>query len=217
MKRYLSFEEISDGKKYSSKDLVKLPCNGCNGCHECCSVTEDTVHLDPFDIFMLSKGTGCSFEKLLEDRVDFTVIDGIITPYLSKNSSGDCIFLNSQGRCTIHNFRPGFCRLFPLGRIYNDEDGFDYFLQIHECPSKTVSKQRVDKWLGLENIRCYESFITDWHRTVTALRDFVAECNDEKVVKNVQMRFLTIFFYKAYDTNADFYAQFSERLKEYAK
>lgn len=217
MKRYLSFEEISDGKKYGSKDLVKLPCNGCSNCHDCCSVTDDTIHLDPYDVYMLIKGTGLDFESLLESTVNFTVVDGIITPYLSKKETGDCIFLNEAGRCSIHSYRPGFCRLFPLGRIYNDDDSFDYFLQVHECPCKTISKQRVDKWLGIENIRCYESFVSDWHRTLTALRDFVAECTDEKLIKSVQIRFLNLFFYKAYNTNEDFYVQFTERLKEYAK
>lgn len=217
MKRYLTLEEISDGKKYNSNDLVKLPCNGCNGCHECCSVTEDTIHLDPYDIFMLCRGTGRNFETLLEDTVDFTVIDGIITPYLRKNNEGSCIFLNNQSRCLIHEHRPGFCRLFPLGRIYGEEGHFDYFLQTHECPCKAVAKQRIDKWLGIKNIKCYESFICDWHRCVNVLRDFVAECNDEKTIRSVQIHFLNTFFYKAYDTNADFYLQFNDRLQEYTK
>ena len=29
-------------------------------------------------------------------------------------------FLNEQGRCSIHDSRPGFCRLFPLGRFYEN-------------------------------------------------------------------------------------------------
>ena len=30
-------------------------------------------------------------------------------------------FLDENGRCSIYAFRPGFCRLFPLGRYYVDE------------------------------------------------------------------------------------------------
>ena len=43
MKRNLTFEEISDGKRYTSGDLAKIGCGDCNGCFECCKVTEDTT------------------------------------------------------------------------------------------------------------------------------------------------------------------------------
>ena len=47
-----------------------------------------------------------------------------------NNEKEACYFLNEEGRCSIHSFRPGICRLFPLGRFY-EEEGFRYFLQIH--------------------------------------------------------------------------------------
>ena len=37
MKRQVTMEEISDGKLYTSNDLVKADCDDCEGCHACCT------------------------------------------------------------------------------------------------------------------------------------------------------------------------------------
>lgn len=37
MKRQVTMEEISDGKLYTSNDLVKADCGDCEGCHACCT------------------------------------------------------------------------------------------------------------------------------------------------------------------------------------
>ncbi len=73
-----------------------------------------------------------------------------------------CVFLNKEGRCSIHPIRPGFCRLFPLGRYYQD-GGFQYFLQIHECKKTNRSKIKVKKWIDTPDLKQYEKFVADWH------------------------------------------------------
>ena len=57
--------------------------------------------------------------------------------------------------------RPSFCRLFPLGRFY-ENGGFKYFLQIHECKKTSRSKIKVKKWIDTD-FRQYEKFVADWH------------------------------------------------------
>ena len=54
--------------------------------------------------------------------------------------------MNDAGRCSIHPYRPGICRLFPLGRYY-EEDGFRHILQIHECEKTNRSKVKIRKWM----------------------------------------------------------------------
>ena len=51
MDRYIDLNEVSDGKLYTSNDLVKAGCNDCQGCSACCESMADTIILDPFDIF----------------------------------------------------------------------------------------------------------------------------------------------------------------------
>ncbi len=214
MKRKVSFEEISDGKRYCCEDLVKVSCGDCNGCSECCKFTDDTIHLDPYDIYELSKETSLSFDRMLTTTIDLTVVDGIITPYLKKSSdSGACVFLSSQGRCLIHGSRPGYCRLFPLGRIYNDDGSFDYFIQVHECPYPSKSKIKVKRWLGVEKLSSYEQFVSKWH-LITKEASLMAIKNPE-LSKDISMKLLNTFFLKPFDAQNDFYEQFSERLSAY--
>ena len=214
MKRNLTFEEISDGKRYSSSDLAKIGCGDCAGCFECCKVTEDTIHLDPYDIYSLSIGLGKSFAELMGGAVNLTVVDGVVTPYLTKRESdGVCGFLSKEGRCTIHEFRPGFCRLFPLGRIYNDDGSFDYFIQVHECPYPAKTKVKIKSWLGIPSLSRYEAFVRTWHEITSNIRDCAAE--NPSLTKEANVRMLKVFFETPYNAEEDFYSQFDERVVIY--
>lgn len=209
MKRNLTFEEISDGHKYTAEDMVKVSCQDCKGCFECCKVTDDTIHLDPYDIFELSKGLNSNFTKMLNDGIiNLTVVDGVITPYLCKKpDTHTCSFLSDEGRCLIHDFRPGFCRLFPLGRIYDDSGDFKYFIQVHECPYPNKTKIKVKKWLGIPNLSKYEQFIRDWHRIVKNISDCALENPD--AAKSANMQILETYFVSCPDSG-DFFAWFSK-------
>lgn len=116
MRRDVSVEDISDGRRYRSDDLVKIGTNGCSGCCDCCRM-DPVIVLDPWDVYMLQKGTGLGLEKLLNNTVKLDVIDGLIQPVL-KMAGGACPYLGADGRCEIHAFRPGICRLYPLGRSW---------------------------------------------------------------------------------------------------
>ena len=38
-----------------------------------------------------------------------------------QKSDGRCAFLREDNLCNIHTIRPGICRMFPLGRYWEDE------------------------------------------------------------------------------------------------
>ena len=140
MRREVSLEEISDGRLYELNDMVKADCHDCEGCCDCCQGMGDSVLLDPYDVYRLSAGLQKSAEQLLQEYLELGVTDGNILPHLRMTGVKEqCIFLNSEGRCHIHSIRPGFCRLFPLGRFY-ENGSFKYILQIHECPKTNRSK-----------------------------------------------------------------------------
>lgn len=210
MKRNLTFEEISDGKLYTKDDLAKISCNDCNGCSECCKVTEDTIFLDPYDIYSLQKSCDSS---IFEEVIGFTVVDGVITPFLKKEQdSSECFFLNKEGRCLIHDARPGFCRLFPLGRIWNDAGTFNYFIQVHECPYPNKTKVKIKNWLGIEGIKEYEKFVCDWHEITKNISDAYSEGLDGEALKQVNVKLISLFINTPYDLSKDFYEQFYERV-----
>lgn len=212
MRRDVDILEISDGKLYGSSDMVKCGTNDCLGCSECCHFVQDTIILDPYDIYELARATGKSFSKLLEDElIELNMQDGILLPNIKmQKDRGHCAFLNENERCSIHNYRPGFCRLFPLGRVY--ENGtFSYFLQIHECAHLTGAKVKIKKWLGIPAISEYEKFVQVWHDHLADFRDEVNNASPENISK-LLVTFLKHYFEKPYDVTCSFYEQFYSRL-----
>lgn len=217
MKRNVTLEEISDGNLYEANDMVKADCQDCKGCSDCCQGMGDTVILDPLDVHRLCAGLKKLPEELLGSVLELGVTDGNILPHLAmKGTEERCVFLNTEGRCSIHDIRPGFCRLFPLGRYYT-EDGFKYILQIHECKKKNRSKIKVKKWLDTPNLKQYEKFVLDWHNFLLDVQEVFYETEDETLVKNLNMYVLSRFYYTPYKEDGDFYPQFYVRLEEAKK
>lgn len=217
MKRNVTLEEISDGNLYEANDMVKADCQDCRGCSDCCQGMGDTVILDPLDVHRLCAGLKKLPEELLGSVLELGVTDGNILPHLAmKGTEERCVFLNTEGRCSIHDIRPGFCRLFPLGRYYT-EDGFKYILQIHECKKKNRSKIKVKKWLDTPNLKQYEKFVLDWHNFLLDVQEVFYETEDETLVKNLNMYVLSRFYYTPYKEDEDFYPQFYVRLEEAKK
>lgn len=218
MKRHIRLEDISDGKLYTSNDMVRTGCNGCQGCHTCCQRMGTSVILDPMDIFRLTQGLGQSFEQLLMGAVELNVVDGIILPNLKMTGEKQqCAFLNEEGRCSIHSIRPGVCRLFPLGRFY-DQGSFKYFLQVHECPMENKTKVKVKRWLDLPDLSLYESYICQWHYFLDAVEKLIGSndsqgCDDHQI-KMINMYILNQFFVKPYQAEEDFYLQFDSRFSQ---
>lgn len=215
MERNVDINEISNGKTYTSDDLVRIGCNDCSGCSYCCEAMGDTIILDPWDIFMLSRGLSSSFDGLMGKYIDLTVIDGIIMPHIKIGGPKDaCGFLSEEGRCTVHGFRPGFCRLFPLGRLY-ENDSFSYFVQKNECPYPSKSKVKIKSWLGIEDLKTYEAYVNNWHYFLKDMQQLL-KSGDEEMAKNMSLFIIKTFYKAPYDLNADFYEQFYERI-EYFK
>ena len=216
MKRNVDLNEISDGRLYSSGDMVKADCRDCRGCSACWRGMGSSIILDPMDIWRLHRGIGKGFQSLLEEgRIELGIVDGMVLPNLKMTGDGEaCSFLDENGRCSIHVYRPGLCRLFPLGRYY-EEKGFRYFIQIHECQKKDRGKVKIKKWLGIPDLKAYEAYILEWH-------DFLNQCEEElESLSDENVRILTLYvlrkFYESGYMAADekeFYDEFSGRMKE---
>ncbi|WP_029320829.1 YkgJ family cysteine cluster protein [Butyrivibrio sp. AE3004] len=231
MLRDVDLKDISDGKLYDIGDMAKLGVDDCSGCHACCCGMGDSITLDPYDVFRLEKGLGKTFEELLSENLELRVADGIILPCLkmmsgkSQNQTGrneersisdkeSCTFLNDAGRCSIHPFRPGICRLFPLGRIF-ENNTHRYFLQVNECHKERQTKIKIKKWIDTPELGRYEAYIDKWHYFIKNISD-KAEDMPEVELKAVNMQILQNFFIAPYDINSDFYEQFYGRLEAVA-
>lgn len=226
MLRNVSLEEISDGRLYGLNDMAKLGCNDCSGCSSCCRGMGNTIVLDPYDVWRLTGGLGVSLQQLLAGHLELNVVDGIILPNLKlAGDSEQCTFLNEAGRCSIHPYRPGICRLFPLGRYY-EEDGFRYILQVHECEKQNRSKVKIRKWMDTPDMERYDAYIADWHAFLSKLRAKLeketlagasSDAADEEALsqdlaKSISVYVLQQFYLLFYDTSRDFYSQYEARM-----
>ena len=214
MRRNVSLSDISDGRLYDDNDMVKADCHGCAGCSDCCRGMGDSIVLDPCDVWRLTTGLERPFADFLDREIELGVVDGCVLPHLKMAGEDEaCAFLDGQGRCSIHRLRPGICRLFPLGRYY-ENGAFRYFLQIGECGANR-SKVKVSKWIDTPDQRRYRDFVTQWHYLLGEAEERMKERQDDIFERQLNMFLLQVFFMRPYEQTRDFYEQFEERRKEF--
>lgn len=215
MLRDCDLNEISDGKRYALTDMVKADCNDCVGCSACCYDMGSSIVLDPLDFYRISNHLGLRFEVLLEDKIELNIVDGIILPNLKMTSKAGnpCGFLDKEGRCSIHTHRPGICRIFPLGRIYED-NSFSYILQVKECKNQNRSKIKVSKWIDTPQLKSNQLFISDWHYFLKDVHEKLMQNGDDEYIKKITLQILQCFYIEPYSKDEDFYTQFYKRLEQ---
>lgn len=206
----------TDGRKYSLNDMVRAGCDGCRGCSACCQGMGSSIVLNPKDVYHLTAGLGMSFQELMAEKIELHVADGIILPNLRMDEKEErCVFLNAQSRCSIHAFRPDICRIFPLGRSY-EEGKIHYIYLVNGCKKTGRTKVKVRKWIDTPDVEKDEEFLIKWHcfrkaARAAAQKDAGGHKPAEQA-KTVSMNLLKRFYLTPYDTNRDFYQQFDERL-----
>ena len=218
MRRNVDLNEISDGKLYTSNDMVKADCYECQGCSACCRGMGKSIILDHIDLFHLKQATGKDFAGLLNQEIELNVVDGMILPNLKMDPKTDaCPFLDENERCGIHAFRSGICRLFPLGRLY-EEEGFRYFLLTKECKKENRGKVKVKKWLGITNLKAYEQYISDWHQFLLTCEESIGELEKENI-QILTTYILRLFYQTPYEAEDDgsFYQEFYQRREQVRK
>lgn len=204
--------DISDGKIYDSNDMARLACGNCAGCSVCCEDMGASIILDPMDVWRLSIGTGKSFETLLQREISLGMVEGLLLPHLSMvEETLHCAFLSDEGRCSIHDYRPGLCRTFPLGRIY-EERSVRYFLQKDGCKKQNRSKIKIEKWLDVPQNEAYEKYLVQWHDFRKRAGEYGKKAGEEET-KALNMLIFGLLYQKPYEEEA-FYQQFSGRLKQ---
>lgn len=214
MKRNVNLNEISDGRLYSSGEMVKADCRDCRGCSDCCRGMGNSIILDPMDIWRFQTGIKKGFQTLFEDgNIELNVADGLILPNIKMAPGRDaCTFLDDNGRCSVHGSRPGICRLFPLGRFY-EGDSFRYFIQIHECSRKERGKIKIKKWIGIPDLKSYEEYILKWHSFLNKCEEGSEKLSEEQR-RMLSLYVLRIFYesgYRAKNEN-EFYEEFNAKL-----
>lgn len=215
MKKYINPD--SDGNFYQLNDLVLADCNDCEDCSQCCKDMGDSILLDPYDLYQIQKYGQVTFDHLvIHGFVALTLRDGIILPHLKMTEDDACCpFLNEAGRCSIHEYRPGMCRLFPLGRDFQGED-LEYILLEKACANKNRRKVTVSDWIGVEAAEAYHAFVRDWHMFRRQMAEVLVNAGEQQA-KELSLRLMHNFYVSGYDTAKEFYPQYEVLVGRYRR
>ncbi|MBQ3420572.1 MAG: YkgJ family cysteine cluster protein, partial [Romboutsia sp.] len=181
---------------------------------DCCHDVGDLVVLTPFDIYEMVNYLNTTFDELIGNKIELRENNKILLPYLKMNEENKkCSFLNDENRCTIHSKRPNICRLFPLGRAYQDDD-FKYFLQVGNCPKEDLKDVKVEKWIGIKNYNENKKFILEWYKFIKALTFRLKFIRDENEINAINKTLLDNCYCIKIKEDENFYSEFLKRLPE---
>jgi hypothetical protein len=126
------------------------------------------------------------------------------------------------------------CRLFPLGRYWEDETHFKYILQKDQCHKDNLSKIKVKKWINSEYGARYDEFVVKWHALLVKIKGAVAliqenlksaenELKNENFdearktadtqIRTICMYTLKTFYMTPYGTDEDFFKEIGNRIE----
>ncbi len=150
----------------------------------------------------------------MNEYVELGIVDGVILPNLKMNDHlNKCSFLDENERCSIHSSRPGICRIFPLGRVYENGD-FRYFLQMNECEKTNRSKVKVSKWIATDQLKANQKFISNWHYFLKDVEEAILTSDEENAMKQMSMYILQQFYVMNYTSVECFYEEVSARMNQ---
>lgn len=202
-------------REYKRDDRLCLDAEGCRGCSYCCENVGKSIILDPYDIFQMQKYFERSFDELLSaGLMELHIVDGLMLPNLSMRADRGCGFLTEEGSCSIHSIRPGYCRMFPLARVFHS-GGFNYILQGGQCVKELKGERQISEWLGIEGIDEYESFVLSWHDFRRKLSDSIGSIS-MRTQKKLCSYVLQKFFKSPYSGDS-FYEEYYKRLDAAAR
>jgi Fe-S-cluster containining protein len=124
----------TDAKVLSESDTLHLSC-GVNGCDANCCTKSAPIVLNPYEISLICRETGMSYEDLL-DMVDTGRAKGFPLVMLPRDPA--CHFFTGKG-CSIYRARPLACRLYPLGRVFERGASHIVLPELNVCSGMSSS------------------------------------------------------------------------------
>ena len=136
----------ADARKLSQTEPLQLSC-GSGGCSSNCCKSGAPIVLNPYEIALICRESGMTYEDLL-DIVETDRVNGFPLVMLPRDPA--CHFWTATG-CRIYRARPLACRLFPLGRVFDNGRSHMVLPERNVCtglvpsPAKTVSDYLRDQ------------------------------------------------------------------------
>ncbi|MHB8843561.1 MAG: YkgJ family cysteine cluster protein [Nitrospirota bacterium] len=144
---------------------IQLTC-GTAGCMSNCCANGPHIILNPYEIALICRAGGMSYEDLL-DIVETDRVNGFPLVMLPRDPA--CHFWTEQG-CRIYNARPLACRLFPLGRVFEGDRSFYVLPERNLCSGLVPGATRtLGEYLKEQDTETQVRMADAWIEFVTAM------------------------------------------------
>ncbi len=155
----------AEARVYTDADPVELSC-GSAGCESNCCTRSAPVILNPYEIALICRESGMSYETLL-DVVDTGRTKSFPLVMLPRDPA--CHFWSSGG-CRIYSARPLACRLYPLGRVFENGKSYIVHPELNVCGGfvTATARQRLEGYLAGQSVDLHIRMSDIWI-------DFVSE------------------------------------------
>lgn len=195
----------------------------CRKCGRCCK-NQDMILFTPNDIFKIAKRLGKPIQIIINDYAEVFIGPQSKIPLihlLMQGPKNACPFLGADSRCTIHDSKPVICALYPLGRVFLNQNPGAPISDLSEAMVRYIisgncgsgkKTHTVREWLANFGIPETDEFFHLWTRTITELGMLIRNLLDHGVSeKLLQPLWSTMFFklYLDYDLNKEFMPQFN--------
>ncbi len=141
----------ADAKVLGPDDPFSVFCDA-KGCAANCCTKSAPIILNPYEIALICSESGMSYEDLL-DVVDTDRAKSFPLVMLPRDPA--CHFWTGKG-CRIYRGRPLACRLYPLGRVFENGNGKSYIVhpELNICSglSSSPSPNTVADYLKSQEV-----------------------------------------------------------------
>ena len=229
-------ERTGTGVQIIEKDTkFQFICDGCrDGSSDCCcNRKNDPIIINPYDVYKLQKGLGKNSREIIDEHC-IPILGGqsgypllllkakkIQRPYIVEEV---CTFLqrttdeNGKSRryCSVHDFKPGVCSIFPLGRVQSPGDEMIYFLQDINCGLKPTEKDpKITIKEYVPNLENEDAAFLKYYEVMSKISKVVAldKLNSsQKIPQGLKNIFCVLFLYILcdFDSDKDYFEQLDE-------
>tara|TARA_Y100000310_G_scaffold319400_1_gene374615 strand:- start:226 stop:834 length:609 start_codon:yes stop_codon:yes gene_type:complete len=142
-----------------AKELHNVLKFKCKNCGDCCDHT--IIQLYPFDIKNICKAKNLTTKQFHQQYSIFQLDEDKIPRCILKNRP-QCPF--KEEGCTIYDKRPIRCRLYPLGRVYQDNEIIHVISEKTSPGFNTGKKQTIAEWLEQQQVTKFDQLTKQWNQ-----------------------------------------------------
>lgn len=195
----------------------------CQLCGACCREVENSIMLEPMDIYRLGRflrERGEPIEGLEDVLAEYAHADFLMDclPIFLLNTVGQdhaCVFLK-DGRCDVYEARPRTCRLYPFSVAPGDcGKDFLYCLCTERPHHFTGGRVSVKDWFYQNFSKDARQFVKADYDALPVLGKAVREMGEARF-KRMLFQFLFYRYYN-YDLDQPFMPQFIRNTEELKK